>query len=111
LQAGSIDTIRTKANVCSVQFPRDSVCSLAIGSADHSVYYYDLRNLKVPSCTLIGHTKTVSYVKYLNSSTIVSASTDSSLKLWDLSTSTSRVLDNPLVTFTGHTNVKVPQPF
>lgn len=93
--------------MCSVQFPPDSAHSVAIGSADHRVYCYDLRNLKVPSCTLIGHTKTVSYVKYLDSSTIVSASTDSSLKLWDLSTSMSRVVDNPVQTFTGHTNVKV----
>lgn len=93
--------------MCSVQFPPDSARSLAIGSADHRVYCYDLRNLSVPFCTVIGHMKTVSYVKYLDSSTIVSASTDSSVKLWDLSTSTSSVIDNPLLTFTGHTNVKV----
>lgn len=105
-QAGSIGTIRTKANVCSVQFPPDSAQTIAIGSADHNVYCYDLRNTRVPLCKLIGHEKTVSYVKYLDASTIVSASTDSTLKLWDVSTSSSRVSNNPLQTFTGHTNAK-----
>ncbi|XP_020099158.1 protein SPA1-RELATED 3 isoform X2 [Ananas comosus] len=105
-KAGSIGTIRTKANVCSVQFQPDSARFLAIGSADHKIYCYDLRNLRIPFCTLIGHTKTVSNVKYLDSSTIVSASTDNSLMLWDLSTSQSRIIDSPLQTFTGHTNIK-----
>lgn len=50
--------------------------------------------------------KTVSYVKYLDSSSIVSASTDSSLKVWDLPATPLRVVDNPLQTFTGHTNIK-----
>ncbi|KAK1275528.1 Protein SPA1-RELATED 3 [Acorus gramineus] len=102
----SIGTIRTKANVCSVQFPPDSARSLVIGSADHNVYCYDLRNTRMPWCTLVGHTKTVSYVRFVDSSTLISASTDSTLKLWDLSMSTSRVLDTPVQTFTGHTNVK-----
>ncbi|KAF8082294.1 hypothetical protein N665_0835s0002 [Sinapis alba] len=61
-QGVSIGTIKTKANVCCVQFPSDSGRSLAFGSADHRVYYYDLRNPKLPLCTMIGHTKTVSYV-------------------------------------------------
>ncbi|WOK99303.1 protein SPA1-RELATED 4 isoform X1 [Canna indica] len=105
-KAGSVGTIRTKANVCSIQFQPDSTYSLAVGSADHNVYCFDLRNLRMPFCTLDGHKKTVSYVKYLDSSHVVSASTDNSLKLWDLPTSTSRTLDNPLQTFTGHTNNK-----
>ncbi|XP_072995324.1 protein SPA1-RELATED 4-like isoform X1 [Typha latifolia] len=104
-QAGSIGTIRTKANVCSVQFQPDSARSLIIGSADHKVYCYDLRNVRIPLCMLVGHAKTVSYVKYLDSSTIVSASPDNTLKLWDLS-SQARVIENPLQTFTGHTNIK-----
>ncbi|RVW46813.1 Protein SPA1-related 3 [Vitis vinifera] len=106
VDGGSIGTIKTKANVCCVQFPPDSARSLAIGSADHKVYCYDLRNTRIPLATLNGHSKTVSYVKFINSTTLVSASTDSSLKLWDLSTCTSRVLDSPLQTFTGHMNVK-----
>ncbi|KAI5605445.1 hypothetical protein POPTR_001G399600v4 [Populus trichocarpa] len=105
-QGVSIGSIKTKANVCSVQFPMDSSRSIAFGSADHRIYYYDLRNSKVPLCTLIGHNKTVSYVKFVDTTNIVSASTDNTLKLWDLSMGTSRVIDNPLQSFTGHMNVK-----
>lgn len=39
--------------------------------------------------------------------TLMSVSTDNTLKLWDLSMCTSRVLDSPLQSFTGHLNVKV----
>ncbi|KAL6561812.1 hypothetical protein OROMI_017413 [Orobanche minor] len=105
-QGASVGTIRTMANVCCVQFPTDSGRTLAFGSADQKIYYYDLRNSKVPLCTLVGHNKTVSYVKFLDSTTLVSASTDNTLKLWDLSMCTSRVLDCPLQSFTGHLNLK-----
>lgn len=108
-QAGSIGTIKTKANICSVQFPPGTGCTLAVGSADHNVYCFDLRSLRTPWCTLLGHNKTVSYVKFLDSSTLVSSSTDNTIKLWELSSATrsTRVIDNPLQTFTGHTNIKV----
>ncbi|KAK3028416.1 hypothetical protein RJ639_039626, partial [Escallonia herrerae] len=102
----SVGTIKTKANVCCVQFPSDSGNSLAFGSADHKIYYYDLRNSKMPLCTLIGHNKTVSYIKFIDSKNLVSASTDNTLKLWDLSMCTSQVLDSPVHSFTGHMNVK-----
>ncbi|CAL9063799.1 unnamed protein product [Musa banksii] len=105
-KAGSVGTIRTKANVCSIQFQPESAHLLAVGSADHKVYCFDLRNLRMPCCTLAGHTKTVSYVKYLDSSHVVSASTDNSLKLWNLPASTSGVHEAPLQTFAGHTNNK-----
>ncbi|CAL1384813.1 unnamed protein product [Linum trigynum] len=105
-QGVSIGTIKTKANVCCVQFPLDSSRSLAFGSADHRVYYYDLRNSRVPLCTLVGHSKTVSYVKFVDSTTMVSASTDNTLKLWDMSACASRVNDAPLHSFTGHMNMK-----
>ncbi|XP_019194591.1 PREDICTED: protein SPA1-RELATED 4-like isoform X1 [Ipomoea nil] len=105
-QGVSVGTITTKANVCCVQFPFDSGHSLAFGSADHRIYYYDLRNTKMPLCTLIGHNKTVSYVKFIDSTTLVSASTDNTIKLWDLSMCSSRILDCPLQSYTGHMNVK-----
>lgn len=93
--------------MCSVQFQPDSAYSLAIGSADHKIYCYDLRNLRIPRCILVNHMKTVSYVKYLDSLSLVSASTDNSLKLWDLPASASGIIESPLQTFTGHTNIKV----
>lgn len=107
LQGVSVGTIKTKANVCCVQFPSDSGNSLAFGSADHKIYYYDLRSLKMPLFTLNGHNKTVSYIKFIDSMNLVSASTDNTLKLWDLSLCTSRVIDTPIQSFTGHLNLKV----
>ncbi|XP_071685998.1 protein SPA1-RELATED 4-like isoform X2 [Rutidosis leptorrhynchoides] len=105
-QRASLGTIKSRANVCCVQFPSESSNYIAFGSADHQVYYYDLRNLSTPLCTLIGHQKTVSHIKFIDSTTLVSSSTDNTLKLWDLSTITSQVIDSPLQSFTGHTNVK-----
>ncbi|KAI4333662.1 hypothetical protein L6164_018442 [Bauhinia variegata] len=105
-QGVSVGTIKTKANVCCVQFPLDTGRFLAFGSADHRIYYYDLRNLKMPLCTLVGHNKTVSYVKFVDPVSLVSSSTDNTLKLWDLSMCTSRVIDTPVQSFTGHMNVK-----
>ncbi|GJM93268.1 hypothetical protein PR202_ga09813 [Eleusine coracana subsp. coracana] len=61
--AGSVGTIRTRANVCSVQFQSDSARSIAIGSADHKIYCYDLRNIRAPYCTLVGHSKTFTYLR------------------------------------------------
>ncbi|KAL6999516.1 Protein SPA1-RELATED 3 [Sarracenia purpurea var. burkii] len=105
-QGVSVGTIKTKANICCVQFPTDSGRSLAFGSADHRIYYYDLRNSKMPLYTMVGHNKTVSYIKFIDSTNLVSSSTDNTLKLWDLSMCASRVLDRPVQSFTGHTNVK-----
>nr|GEX09156.1 protein SPA1-related 4-like isoform X1 [Tanacetum cinerariifolium] len=105
-QGVTVGTIKTKANVCCVQFPTDSGNSLTFGSADHRIYYYDLRNPSRPLCTFVGHDKTVSYVKFIDATTLVSSSTDNTLKLWDLSQCSSHVVGSPLQSFTGHTNVK-----
>lgn len=105
-QEGSVGTINTNANVCSVQFPPDSAWLLAFGSADYKIYCYDLRNIKTPWCILANHKKTVSNVKFLDSTNLVSASIDGTLKLWDLATSTGGVLHNPVLTYSGHKNEK-----
>ncbi|KAF1866446.1 hypothetical protein Lal_00017829 [Lupinus albus] len=102
----SIGAIKTKANICCVHFHPDSASYLTFGSADHRIYYYDLRSLRAPLCILVGHEKTVSYIKFVDSVNLVSASTDNTLKLWDLSKCTSRVIDTPIQSFTGHMNVK-----
>lgn len=107
LQGVTVSTIKTKANVCCVQFPTVSGNSLAFGSADHRIYYYDLRNPSRPLCIFVGHDKTVSYVKFIDATTLVSSSTDNTLKLWDLSQCSSHVVGSPLQSFKGHTNVKV----
>ncbi|XP_055317162.1 E3 ubiquitin-protein ligase COP1-like isoform X1 [Sitodiplosis mosellana] len=80
----SIATLEAKANVCCVKFNPKSRYHLAFGSADHDVHYYDLRNMSKALCVFKGHKKAVSYVKFLNTNEIISASTDSQLKLWNV---------------------------
>ncbi|XP_072393247.1 E3 ubiquitin-protein ligase COP1-like isoform X1 [Diabrotica undecimpunctata] len=96
----SIATLEAKANVCCVKFNPKSSSHLAFGSADHCVHYYDLRNMKEAVNVFKGHKKAVSYVKFLNSEEIVSASTDSQLKMWSI--------NSPycLRSFVGHVNEK-----
>ncbi|KAJ1405943.1 WD40/YVTN repeat-like-containing domain superfamily [Sesbania bispinosa] len=107
-ERNSLGTIRNVANVCCVHFSAHSSHLLAFGSADYSTYCYDLRNLRSPWCVLAGHRKAVSYVKFLDSETLVSASTDNTLKIWDLN-KTSPVGPSTSacsLTLSGHTNEK-----
>lgn len=96
----SIASLEAKANVCCVKFNPKSSCHLAFGSADHCVHYYDLRNMKHALAVFKGHRKAVSYVKFLNKEDIVSASTDSQLKLWNINAS------HCLRSYVGHINEK-----
>lgn len=57
---------------------------LQVGSADHHIHYYDLRNISRPLHVFNGHRKAVSYVKFLSNNELASASTDSTLRLWDV---------------------------
>lgn len=92
-----------------MQFSDESSHLLAFSSADYKIYCYDLRNASVPWCVLAGHEKTVSYAKFLDGETVVSASTDNTLKIWDLSKTSSNSLsrDACVSTLRGHTNEKV----
>jgi E3 ubiquitin-protein ligase RFWD2 len=96
----SVASLEAKANVCCVKFNPRSSCHLAFGSADHCVHYYDLRNMKEALCIFKGHKKAVSYVKFVNEQEIVSASTDSQLKMWTINN------PNCLRSFLGHVNEK-----
>lgn len=96
----SIATLEARANICCVKFNPKSSYHLAFGSADHCVHYYDLRNMKEALTLFKGHKKAVSYVKFLNSEEIVSASTDSQLKMWNVNT------PYCLRSFVGHVNEK-----
>uniref|UniRef100_A0A6N2KWW4 Uncharacterized protein n=2 Tax=Salix viminalis TaxID=40686 RepID=A0A6N2KWW4_SALVM len=99
-QEASVLNIDMKANICSVKYNPGSSIHVAVGSADHHIHYYDLRNISQPLYVFSGHRKAVSYVKFLSSNELASASTDSTLRLWD-------VKDNlALRTFRGHTNEK-----
>lgn len=79
----SVLTLPTGASVCSVKFNPYASHEIAFGSADHNVYSYDIRHPSSPLCVFEGHWRAVSYVLFLNRSDLVSASTDSSCKLWN----------------------------
>ncbi|XP_062221859.1 E3 ubiquitin-protein ligase COP1-like isoform X2 [Phragmites australis] len=99
-QEASVINIDMKANICSVKYNPGSSRYVAVGSADHNIHYFDLRNPSAPVHIFGGHKKTVSYVKFLSNNELASASTDSTLRLWD-------VKDNcPVRTFRGHKNEK-----
>ncbi|XP_064934190.1 protein SPA1-RELATED 4-like isoform X1 [Musa acuminata AAA Group] len=103
-----IDTIRNTANVCCVQFSPYSSHLLSFGTADYRIHCYDLRNTRIPWCTLGGHGKAVSYVKFLDAETLVSASTDNTLKIWDLkrTSGSGSSCNSCSLTLQGHTNEK-----
>ncbi|KAL8103294.1 E3 ubiquitin-protein ligase COP1-like [Apium graveolens] len=99
-QEASVLNIDMKANICSVKYNPGSSFHVAVGSADHHIHYYDLRNISQPIHVFTGHRKAVSYVKFLSHNELASASTDSTLRLWD-------VKENlPLHTYRGHANEK-----
>ncbi|KAK4485043.1 hypothetical protein RD792_007651 [Penstemon davidsonii] len=99
-QEASVLNIDMKANICSVKYNPGSSMHVAVGSADHHIHYYDLRNISQPLHIFSGHRKAVSYVKFMSNNELASASTDSTLRLWD-------VKENiPLRTYRGHTNEK-----
>ena len=99
----SVCVLNNRANVCSVKFHPTSAHLLAIGSADHKVHCYDLRQPNAPLATLQGHRKAVSYVRWVGNE-IVSASTDNTLKLWDITRRDPRKAC--VRTYMGHTNEK-----
>ena len=76
-------TIEGRSNVCCVQFHPQHSHYVVFGSADHSINLYDTRNPKMPLFFFHGHRKAVSYIRFISSTEFVSASTDSTLKLWN----------------------------
>lgn len=74
-------TLDIKANVCSVQFHQDGLL-FAFGSADHSIYVHDIRSPYKALHSLLTHKKAVSYVRWLDRNTLLTASTDNTIKQW-----------------------------
>lgn len=87
------------AAICSVEFDPFGGSSLAVGCADRNAYVYDIRRLVDPLIVLDGHTKTVTYARFLDPYTIITGSTDGSLKQWDINNGR-RVVR----TYRGHVN-------
>lgn len=84
--------------VCCVEFNPFGGSLLAVGCADRKAYAYDVRRMAGPVLTFDGHGKTVTYVRFLDGRTMVSAGTDGCLKMWGVDDS------REIRTYKGHTN-------
>ncbi|XP_024399141.1 E3 ubiquitin-protein ligase COP1 isoform X2 [Physcomitrium patens] len=99
-QETSALSLDMRANICCVKYNPGSSNHIAVGSADHHIHYFDLRNARIPLYVFKGHRKAVSYVKFISPTELASASTDSTLRLWDVQK------DCLTRTLRGHTNEK-----
>lgn len=105
-QDNSVATINLHANVCSVQFAPDNPHLIAAGSANYRMYLFDLRHTAAPLAVAAGHQKAVSYVRFLTGQTLVTASTDNSLRLWQVPELVAGAGDACELVLRGHTNEK-----
>lgn len=85
----SVGVIRPdpSAPLCDATFCSYDRNLVALASANHNAYVYDLRQLAAPVHTLSGHARAVSYVRFLSGNRLVSSSVDGSLACWDLENS------------------------
>ena len=81
----------TRQAPCSAPVPGSTLKANALPSAPAplplplpAVYLYDLRHTAAPLCSFPGHHKAVSYVRFCSAGELLSASTDSTLRLWPL---------------------------
>ncbi|KAG0561464.1 hypothetical protein KC19_9G066500 [Ceratodon purpureus] len=95
------------SSICCAEFGPVSSSLIALASADCNVYLYDTRWLSTPLLTLSHHKRAASYVRFLNRHSLVSASIDSSVKLWDISSMSSALgrISSPAAT--EHRNLPV----
>lgn len=82
----SVGVIRPNlsAPVCDGTFCSYDRNLIALASADHNAYVYDMRNLTAPLHTLSGHSRAVSFARFMSSHRLVTSSVDGSLACWDL---------------------------
>jgi WD40 repeat protein len=99
--------IKTPANACSVHNSPHRATMLAVACANHYCYLYDTRMAGSPLATLCGANRAVSYVRFMDANTIIGASTDNTVRLWDISRESFEEKDKALGAseeFTGHLN-------
>ncbi|GIL60557.1 hypothetical protein Vafri_15102 [Volvox africanus] len=75
-----------RASVCCVDFSPVSEHLLALACSDRTAYLYDMRTLgRGPLAALRHHSRPASYCRFLSGDRLVTAATDASLALWDIS--------------------------
>ncbi|XP_044505312.1 WD repeat-containing protein RUP2-like [Mangifera indica] len=95
---GKVQPSVEKRPVCSVEFHPLGGALVAVGCVDKQAYLYDIRNMAAPVVIFSGHRRAVTYVRFMDGSTVVSAGTDGCLKLWDINDS--RIIKS----YRGHVN-------
>ncbi len=112
-QESSATVMRAPANVCSVQFSPTNGNLVAAGCANHRVYMYDLRKASTPAAVISGPNRAVSYVRFMGPNSLVAASTDNAIRVWDVEEalqagsggpSAGGVALPPRCVFSGHKN-------
>ena len=91
------------APVTGVEMSQWNSHLVGMSSANSCAYVYDMRQLSAPVRTLRGHTRPVSYFKFLDQNTVVTAGIDSSLVSWDLRKEKD---DEMEVAYVDHRNTK-----
>ncbi|KAI8820088.1 WD40-repeat-containing domain protein [Fimicolochytrium jonesii] len=105
-QKDAVATVSSVANLCSVRWNPTVPHHVAFGSADHHIHYYDIRNLHHPLHIFRGHRRAVSYVRFKDHDTLISCSTDCTMRMWKLSESFQTGESQCVRTFSGHLNEK-----
>ena len=100
--------IRACAPIYSARFSPTDANVVAVGCANYRTFLYDLRHTAAPLLQIGGHKKAVSYVQFMGGDKLVTASIDSTVKLWDLPASAGRGEQPRLrCCFKDHTNEKI----
>ncbi|KAL7003356.1 WD repeat-containing protein rup2 [Sarracenia purpurea var. burkii] len=87
-----------RSPVCCVEFNPFGGALVVVGCADSKTYGYDVRKMADPVLVLDGHSRAVTYVRFIDHQTMVTSSTDGCLKLWHTE-------DRSLIrTYKGHLN-------
>ncbi len=103
------------AIVCGADFSPIDLNLLALAASDRCAYIFDLRRLATPLLRLVGHSRPVSYARFMGDGGAVTASTDGTLAVWDLrggaaaahgADGGSCCTGGPVRVFRGHCNEK-----
>lgn len=76
--------INTPANACSVQYSPHNAMLVSVACANHNAFLFDIRRTDYPLAVLTDCQRAVSYTRFMDRDTILCASTDNSIRSWDI---------------------------